>query len=46
MTKGRAIVARLVADNPDWAEWKRDLAWFDAQLAALDAAKGKGKRKK
>jgi hypothetical protein len=46
LTKGRAIIALLVAEHPDWAEWKQDLAWFDEQLAALDAAKGKGKRKR
>ena len=32
---GRAIIAKLVADHPDFAQWKQDLAWFDAQIAAL-----------
>ena len=32
---GRAILAKLVADHPDFAQWKKDLAWFDAQIAAL-----------
>lgn len=34
---GKAIITRLVADYPEWAKWKTDLAWLDAQLAALDA---------
>src|SRR5271165_5962487 len=32
---GRAIMTRLVALSPDNAGWKKDLAWFDRQLAAL-----------
>jgi tetratricopeptide (TPR) repeat protein len=32
---GRAILAKLVADHPDFAQWKKNLAWFDAQIAAL-----------
>ena len=35
LIKGHAIIAELVAKHPDWVEWKQDLAWFDAQLAAL-----------
>ena len=35
LIKGRAITAGLVVEHPDWAELKHDLAWFDAQLAAL-----------
>jgi hypothetical protein len=35
LTAGRAIIARLVAQFPDWAQWKQDLAWFDQQIAAL-----------
>lgn len=35
LTAGRAIIADLVAKFPDWAVWKRDLAWFDAQIAAV-----------
>jgi hypothetical protein len=29
LAAGRAIIAELVERFPDWAEWKRDLAWFD-----------------
>jgi hypothetical protein len=32
---GRDIVARLVTQFPDWSQWKRDLSWFDQQIAAL-----------
>ena len=32
---GRAILAKLVADHPGFAQWKQDLAWFDARIAAL-----------
>ena len=32
---GRTIMATLVEQNPGWAEWKKDLAWFDNQLAIL-----------
>jgi hypothetical protein len=32
---GRAIIARLIAQFPDWPQWKRDLCWFDQQIAAL-----------
>ena len=35
LAAGRAIIARLVQQFPDWAVWKQDLAWFDAQIAAL-----------
>jgi hypothetical protein len=31
---GRMIMARVVKQNPGWAEWKKDLAWFDNQLAS------------
>jgi hypothetical protein len=30
---GRAIVGKLVEQHPDQAQWKQDLAWFDAQIA-------------
>jgi hypothetical protein len=30
---GRMIMATLVEQNPGLAEWKKDLAWFDNQLA-------------
>ena len=32
---GRAILTELIARHPDWAEWKRDAAWFDKQLDQL-----------
>ena len=32
---GRATLSKLVAEHPDFAQWKKDLAWFDAQIAAL-----------
>jgi hypothetical protein len=32
---GRAILVKLVADHPDFARWKQDLAWFDARIAVL-----------
>ena len=32
---GRAILVKLVTDHPDFPQWKQDLAWFDAQIAAL-----------
>ena len=32
---GRAILAKLDADHPDFAQSKKDLAWFDAQIATL-----------
>ena len=35
LTAGRAIIAQLVEQYPAWAEWKRDLAWFDRQIAML-----------
>ena len=34
--EGRTIMADLVARFPDWEEWKRNLASYDAQLAALE----------
>ena len=37
LAAGRAIIARLVTQHPDFAAWKNDLAWFDKQLAALGA---------
>ena len=38
LASGRAIIAKLVEQHPDWAEWKRDLAWFDARIAELGEA--------
>ena len=35
LSAGRDIVARLVTQFSDQAVWKRDLAWFDQQIAAL-----------
>ena len=32
---GRTIIARLTETYPDWSQWKKDLAWFDGQIAAL-----------
>lgn len=31
----RAIMVRMTALSPDNAIWKRDLAWFDRQIAEL-----------
>ena len=31
---GRAIIAQLVAQYPDWVQWKKDLASFDQQIDA------------
>jgi cell pole-organizing protein PopZ len=36
LASGRAIIARMVADHPNQAEWKQDLAEFDAQIEALE----------
>ena len=30
---GRAIIGKLVEQHPDQAQWKQDLAWFDARIA-------------
>ena len=35
LAAGRAIVAPLVAQFPDQAQWKQDLSWFEHQIAAL-----------
>ena len=35
LTVGRAVIARLVEQHPAQATWKRLLAWFDEQIAAL-----------
>jgi hypothetical protein len=34
LATGRAILVNLTAKYPDWEEWKKNLAWFDGQLAA------------
>jgi tetratricopeptide (TPR) repeat protein len=36
LTAGRAIIARLVEQFPDWSRWKQDLSWFDTQIATLE----------
>jgi hypothetical protein len=36
LRQGREIVARLTKLSPDNAEWKQDLAGFDAQISALE----------
>ena len=33
LAAGRAIIGKLVEQHPDQAQWKQDLAWFDAQIA-------------
>jgi hypothetical protein len=35
LRQGKAIMDRLAELSPDNAAWKRDLAWFDQQIAAL-----------
>ena len=35
LAAGRAILAQLTAQHPEFAQWKKDLAWFDQQIAAL-----------
>jgi hypothetical protein len=35
LATGRAIMAQLVEQFPDWSQWKQDLSWFDQQIAAL-----------
>lgn len=35
LRQGQAILARLTTLSPGNAEWKRDPAWFDEQIAAL-----------
>jgi hypothetical protein len=32
---GRAIMVRMTSLSPENAVWKRDLAWFDGQIAEL-----------
>jgi hypothetical protein len=33
LTAGRAVIAKLVDQHPDQAQWKQDLAWFDTRIA-------------
>jgi hypothetical protein len=33
LAAGRAIIGKLVEQHPDQAQWKQDLAWFDARIA-------------
>jgi hypothetical protein len=35
LTKGRDIMATLIAIAPDNAQWKNDLAWFERQIGRL-----------
>jgi hypothetical protein len=35
LRQGKAIMDRLAKLSPDNAAWKRELAWFDQQIAAL-----------
>ena len=35
LRQGEAIMARLAKLSPDNTGWKRDLSWFDNQIAAL-----------
>ena len=35
LTAGRAILAQLTAQHPEFSQWQKDLAWFDQQIAAL-----------
>jgi hypothetical protein len=35
LRQGRAIMVGLTGLSPDNAVWKRDLAWFDGQIAEL-----------
>jgi hypothetical protein len=35
LRQGQAIMDRLTKLAPDNTGWKRDLAWFDGQIAAL-----------
>ena len=44
LRKGRDIMAALVAIAPDHAQWKNDLAWFDQQIARLEALARDGGR--
>ncbi|HXP03708.1 MAG TPA: hypothetical protein VN808_06280 [Stellaceae bacterium] len=34
----RDIMAKLVAQYPDWNQWRKDLNEFDGDIAALDGA--------
>ena len=35
LRQGRAIIVRMSSLSPDNAVWKRDLAWFDEQIAEV-----------
>jgi hypothetical protein len=35
LRRGRAIMVRMTSLSPDNAAWKRELAWFDGQIAEL-----------
>jgi hypothetical protein len=34
--QGRTIIQHMVSRSPDHTEWKKDLAWFDKQIAGLE----------
>ena len=36
LRQGQEIMARLAKLLPENAQWKKDLAWFDGQIAELD----------
>jgi hypothetical protein len=43
LAAGRAIIGKLVEQHPDQAQWKQDLAWFDAPIAELGRTSPKKK---
>ena len=42
LVSGRDIIAKLVAQYPDWTQWNSDLDWFNKQLASLGGAEAAG----
>jgi hypothetical protein len=36
LRKGREIMAALVGIAPGFAQWKKDLAWIDGEIARLE----------
>ena len=36
LNKGKEIMARMTALSPDNAQWRKDLGWFEEQIAALE----------
>jgi predicted Zn-dependent protease len=43
LATGRAIIGKLVEQHRDQAQWKQDLAWFDARIAEWDKTSPKKK---